>query len=377
MSLTSSVFALTTLVLLSDVRDTVSLIGRHRLNVLPKPSDNLAVFALPVGQGDCTVIQCPRSSGNIVLMDCGTSSRQKNQLCPLEIQTFLGNQIDNVVAIMITHPDRDHFNYIPSINWNGCSIKAVIVGGMKRNYYRSRNNEFQAIHNFLTRAEMAQKLYTINNGQKCIGNCTVNQINTANIIDTNFCNNNNIKFHILAANINKRSNEKSIVMKIVVGQWSMLLSGDMEGSGATQIARSLGPALQSTVYKMSHHGASSKANHITWLKPIKPLYAFASSGYNHGNNRHPRCDAVRRLLSLGTIHTTRPHRFYCGNVRNRLPTLYNDFRAHIYETSPRANELCILRYYSCGYFHQECTTVRVVEERVQEELESVIQDTVY
>ena len=367
MSFSCSVFTLTTLILLSGVLDHVSA-------SMPSPSNDLVVYALPVGQGDCTVIQCPRSSGNnnhggnIVLMDCGTSSRQNNQFSATNVESFLGNQINKVVAIMITHPDRDHFNYIPAIGWNGHSIKAVIIGGEKRNYYRRNNNEFQAIHNFLTEAEMARKLYTISNGQKCVGNCAVNNIGT------NFCDNNNIKFHILAANINKRSNEKSIVMKIVVGQWSMLLSGDMEGSGATQIARSLGPALQSTVYKMSHHGASSKANRITWLKPIKPLYAFASSGYNHGNNRHPRCDAVKRLLSLGTIRTASSHRFYCGNARNRQPTLYNNFQEHIYETSPRANEMCILGYYSSGYFQQECTTVRVVQERVQEELESVIQD---
>ena len=209
MSSFCSVFTLITLVLQSGVS-----VG------MPPPSNDLVVYALPVGQGDCTVIQCPKirgnnHGGNIVLMDCGTSSRQNNQFSATNVESFLGNQINKVVAIMITHPDRDHFNYIPAIGWNGHSIKAVIIGGEKQNYYCHNNNEFQAIYNFLTGAEMARKLYTINNGQKCIGNCAVNNIGT------NFCDNNNIKFHILAANINKRSNEKSIVMKIVVA-WTIM-----------------------------------------------------------------------------------------------------------------------------------------------------------
>ena len=29
---------------------------------LPPADDNLNIYALPVGQGDCTVIQCPKTS---------------------------------------------------------------------------------------------------------------------------------------------------------------------------------------------------------------------------------------------------------------------------------------------------------------------------
>ena len=35
---------------------------------IPPPTNALQVFALPVGQGDCTVIQCP--NGNIIVFDC-------------------------------------------------------------------------------------------------------------------------------------------------------------------------------------------------------------------------------------------------------------------------------------------------------------------
>ena len=346
MLLRCDVVTLTTLMLLMVVVPNVMSVH------LPRPSGKLGVYALPVGQGDCTIIQCPKPSGNIVVMDCGTSGG--NRFSSKDVENFLGSQINKVVAIMITHPDRDHFNYLPQINWNRKGIGAVIIGGTPQNYYRSNNNEFKMIYNFLMDADKAGKLYTISNGQKCIGNCALQNIGT------DFCGNKNIQFQILAANVRSRSNQKSIVMKIVVGKWSMLLSGDMEGAAATQIAKSLGSHLHSTVYKMSHHGASSQANRIKWLTPIKPKYAFASSGYNHGNNRHPRCDAVQRLLSLGTIVHAKGHSFYCGNRRGVGPTTYDNFKWHIYETSPRSNEVCILAYYSNEKFIQHCMRIPLV-----------------
>ena len=334
---------MTTLILWMGIPDATSI-------TLSRPTNHLAVYAIPVGQGDCTVIQCPKPSGNIVLMDCGTSSAGNNQYYPNDVMTFLGKEIDNVVAIMISHPDRDHFNYIPTVKWTTDKLRAVIIGG-NPNDYNQNHQQFQNIKNFLVGVNKNGKLYTINNGQKCIGNsnCVVGDL------CTNFCDNKNIKFQILAANVGSTSNQKSIVMKVVVGHWSMLLSGDMEGAAANEIARVLGPQLQSTVYKMSHHGASSQANQMNWLTTIQPKYAFASSAYNHGNNRHPRCDAINRLLNLGSIANAPGHVFYCGNSGH--PTIENNFRWHIYETSPRSDEMCLLAYNSNGDSTQKCTIV--------------------
>ena len=44
---------------------------------LPQADDNLNIYALPVGQGDCTVIQCPRTGtgngkGVVTIIDAGT-----------------------------------------------------------------------------------------------------------------------------------------------------------------------------------------------------------------------------------------------------------------------------------------------------------------
>ena len=107
---------------------------------IPASTDALQVFALPVGQGDCTIIQCPRTGanhdqlqdGNIVVFDCGSVGC--NKLDASRVASWLGTSINRVVAILISHLDRDHYSYLPDIGWNHSSIKAVITGGSLANY---------------------------------------------------------------------------------------------------------------------------------------------------------------------------------------------------------------------------------------------------
>ena len=317
--------------------------------VLPPPSGNLEIYALPVGQGDCTIIQCP--NGNLVVNDCGSSGG--NRVTPQQIQAFLGNRIGDVVAIFITHPDRDHFNYLYSIPWT-TSVQKVIIGATLQDYNR-QSSQFAMIYNWLVNFNNAGELFTVSGGASCIGTCTVP-------VGLDFCNNLNINFNILAANVGTTSNQKSIVMKITSGTFTVLSSGDMEGPASTTIAGTLQGQLSSVVYKMSHHGASRIANSPTWLMPIAPRVAFASSGYNFGNCRHPRCDTINRLRNLNTLVAAAPHTIYCGN--SGPPTQLPGFTQHIYETSPTSNMICFLNYTSTFLFNQACYNVTVLEPSV-------------
>ena len=299
-----------------------------------QPDANLQVYAIPVGQGDCTIMQCP--NGNIVVLDCGTSGG--NRVTPAQIQNSLGSaRLGRVVAIIISHPDQDHFNYLPEINWNVTNIKQVIIPGNLADYIRSSSTIYNWLHNFASKG----KLYSVNDGNPCIGNCAVP-------MGTNFCENQNIEFNILAANVLTPRNQKSIVMNAVVKQsdFSMLLPGDMEGPAAEHIAMTLGSQLQSNIYKMAHHGASRLANSPNWLAPIKPKNAFASSGYDFRNCRHPRCETINRIINLGTILNATTHDFYCGNPAPSPPTVYATFKLSMYETSPTGNQICELIYLS-------------------------------
>ena len=326
---------------------------------IPPPSQHLQIFALPVGQGDCTVIQCP--SGNIIFDDCGSSSTSNinngPKLSPQQVQAFLGDRINNVNTIVITHPDRDHYNYLYQIQFNTTLVQNVIIGGTLDDYDGDRPEEMM-IFNWLTQFQNMGKLYTVSNGNDCIGDCTVP-------ISTNFCNNLNINFNILAANEGNTPNQKSIVMKVTLGDFSILLPGDIEGGAATRIAQTLPQQLQSSVYKIAHHGASNQANRATWLQPIQPRSAFASSAYNFGNCRHPRCKAINNILALGTVVPTRPHVTYCGNQLGVTLLNMPNFCRHIFETTPTNSLMCLLTYTSNFQLHSNCASfTSLVEEEV-------------
>ena len=317
--------------------------GQLLTNIPPPSTSYVQIYALPVGQGDCTIIQCP-SSGDIIVFDCGSSGA--NGILPSDVQAFLGSSIDKVRYILVTHANQDHFNYLYQITWNTSSVMAVIIGGMASDYNNNVN-----MRNWLSNWNTINKLYMVNNGVSCIGstNCLItNAKMPSSTIATNFCSNPSIPFSILATNVGSSANQKSIVMKIVQGGWSMLLSGDMEGAASVTIAMNLGTTLQSTVYKISHHGASAMANKVEWLNPIKPTFAFASNGYAFRNCRHPRCITIDRLLSLNTITTTTPHNLYCGGTSAMTDMNNSTFQYNILETSPTSTLICFLTYTSSG-----------------------------
>ena len=82
-------------------------------------------FALPVGQGDCTVIQCPSAyGGEISIIDAGSSANTgftKTQV----IDAFNGQTVETII---LTHPHDDHINYIED-------ILKVIKGGIPPIYH--------------------------------------------------------------------------------------------------------------------------------------------------------------------------------------------------------------------------------------------------
>ena len=273
---------------------------------------------------------------------------------PSKCKIIFGNRINDVSTIIITHPDRDHYNYLFQINFNAASIQNVIIGATLGSY-NGNHQDNQRIVTWLTNFQNLDKLRLVSGGNSCTGNCVVNS-------GTNFCNNVNIKFTILAANVGDKPNEKSIVMKISSVVFTVLLPGDIEGPAASMIAAQLGQQMQSAVYKIAHHGASSLANKRDWLAPIQPTTAFASSTYNFGNCRHPCCDAICNLMPLGVTKistNTTPHAFYCGNNPGN-PVQRNDYPYSIYQTTPTANTMCLIIYTSDFCVSSNCNQIREV-----------------
>jgi beta-lactamase superfamily II metal-dependent hydrolase len=93
---------------------------------------NFHLAFVQIGQGDCTVLSTPL--GKVVVIDCGTNSSDNEArdeftgrvMGVLEEDRFLKDH--SVIDVLIlTHPDRDHFNRLETMIPARCEGKVVTV----------------------------------------------------------------------------------------------------------------------------------------------------------------------------------------------------------------------------------------------------------
>ena len=354
----------------------------HMKTVLNKNTGSLQLYVLPVGQGDCNIIKCPDGK-RMIMFDCGSSggrgtgrSKKGRGMGSLDVQELLRDHLDKITTIIISHPDRDHFNYLQDLfpvdekSGDYLEIEKVIIGSYLEDYDRG-SDRYRKTYEWLTKFKDAEKngfeiLSSVSNGQSCMKSNSNDDPPCKVPGGLNFCD--DVEFDILAANVGTTLNQKSIVLKIKHDAYgikypnSFLLSGDMEGTAAKHIAEAaLDKDLHADIYQMSHHGASSQANEEPWLEKIKPHVAFASSGYDYGKYHHPRCMTIKRLLKVGSLSKSKRHKIYCGGNRGRPSMRY--VSREIYQTSPADNSMCLLLFTSgfksyafCYEFHQQAVT---------------------
>ena len=290
--------------------------------------NSLKVITIPIGQGDCTLIYCPNGIDAIVF-DCG--STRGNPLSTEDITDYFGC-IDNV-TILISHGHDDHCSQLPKVFDAAKNpelvkkVKKVIFGGPISDY---TNN---AIKIWLNKVKkLGKPIESFNDSRK--------------IHKYNFCGDADFPFEIVAGDGNIKQgnkNERGIVMKLscLSCNSSLLFAGDMEGKAAKNMATNFKDFLNSTHYKMAHHGASSIANKKDWLKAISPSEVHVSHMYN-GTYGHPRCDAIERLMNLKTMGTTKEssHPFTCNC--NKKSVIDLDTRCRFYSTAPRKDVICTI-----------------------------------
>ena len=302
--------------------------------------ERVKVHTLPVGQGDCTVIQCHPATGHAILFDCGTTG---GYYLPISyFQSFF--QLEEVISItvMISHAHRDHYNLIPKlfdlqtdpgkklIN----KIKEVIVGGPEVDYQGT------------TIKSWLQKM------KKVTYISDIKKIETYYFCSEVF---KDVEFNVVAGTAanKKLKNQRGMVMRLSCKSCGaqLLFAGDMEGNVAKEMAeysKAKGDFLSATHYKMSHHGAGTDANKEKWLEAIRPVEVHVSHQYI-GRHSHPRCEAIDKVMKLNTVGTNHPiggtgHDFYCcidkdcksGNIEEMK------IQHRIFSTAPTKDLLCVI-----------------------------------
>ena len=254
---------------------------------LPSPDANLNIYDIPVGQGDCTVIQCPSTKGGkITIVDIG--SRKNTGFSQTDVIKYLSGQ--HIEYLFLTHSDKDHVNYVVSLFGDLLANKIPyppVYHSCPWSRYKIKIPNL--VHNEITTCCPCNSM-TI-----CQGAVTLK---------------------ILASGFNKcptsSPNGDSIVMQADYNGAKVFLPGDFEGSTTfiNNFLTCAGFIFNSPIMRLSHHGADNgKANTIPFLNAVSPVHAFSSSGLT--SYGHPRCSLYNRLINSYPIATVASHDYTC------------------------------------------------------------------
>lgn len=235
------------------------------------PAHNLQITFLDVGQGDGICMELP--DGRVYLMDGGSSDVSK--VGNYRLVPFLkAKGIRKIDAVFLSHGDADHINGIAELlEEKQISVDCVCLPA------GAEQEEFAEIKD-LARAR----------------NISVRTIQAGD-----FWENNGIKFWCLnPADVTESGNAASVVLYMEYQNFSMLLTGDLEGEAEKSVAALLrsNAITGISVLKVAHHGSKNSTKE-EFLRQCSPAVAVISCG-ERNTYGHPHKETLERLNDMGT-----------------------------------------------------------------------------
>jgi competence protein ComEC len=230
-------------------------------------TDDLVVSFLDVGQGDAILIETP--SGVDLLIDGG---RDRSVL--REVGKRLGPFDRTIDIVLATHPDADHIGGLSEV-FKRYDIDYFLSPGID-----SDTTPAQALTTFV-QAEKEVQVVEARRGQRImLGNAIYADVlfpdRDVSTLETN---------------------TGSIILRLVYGETSFLLSGDAPSSVEDWLVRLDGSALQSDVLKAGHHGSRTSTSE-SWINTVDPDFVVISAGKDNSYG-HPHQEVLERINTSG------------------------------------------------------------------------------
>lgn len=226
------------------------------------PDNRLHVNILNVGQGDAILIQRGTQQ---VLVDGGPSA----QTITNQLGKYMPFWDRNIELVVMTHPDSDHLTGLVEV-LRRYNVEKVLSPGF--------NTTTQLYAEW--RELLAEK--KIETTVACKGQ----SIDLGNGIVMN------VLSPEVPAHFAEGSDDNSMVMRLVDGKFSFLLTADIY-TPAEQYLMADRTDLQSTVLKVAHHG-SAESTSAGFLNAVSPSVAVISVGKDNDYG-HPASDTLSRL----------------------------------------------------------------------------------
>jgi competence protein ComEC len=240
---------------------------------LQMPDGRLHVHFLDVGQGDSIFIQCP--GGQQILVDGGPS--------PSVLLSHLGRRMPfwdhSLDLVVLTHPEEDHVGGLVEV-LTRYDVGLVLDSGQECtsatcDAWRSLIEEKEIPYR---RAEAGMAI-TVGNDMRLEVLHPPSQLIT---------------------NTSSDLNNNSVVIRLHYGQFSTLLTGDIEAEAENTLLIS-GQPVDSLVLKVPHHGGETSLTE-PFLQAVSPELAIISVG---ADNRfgHPSEVTLQKLEGISTYRT--------------------------------------------------------------------------
>ncbi|MEZ4639434.1 MAG: MBL fold metallo-hydrolase [Caldilineaceae bacterium] len=229
--------------------------------VLTQPDGYLHVYFLDVGQGDGIFVQMP--SGRQVLIDGGADPQRLFAELG-EVMPFWDRSID---LLVLTHPDLDHMGAQLTLT-ERFQVEQAVVSNVTMDdedgeqwrtvmAFAGTSLSIQGAGGWLDLGDSAA-LWTVwppdENAVRLIG------------VDGD------------------NKNERSLVQKLVYGEFTVLLTGDAGLPSEAEMVRQ-GEPLAAQVLKVGHHGSTSSTGEA-WIDAVNPTVAVIQVGENRYGHPH-------------------------------------------------------------------------------------------
>ena len=266
-----------------------------------------------VGQGNCVLVTCPNKEDQKTsfLVDCGSSEHdntKRREKPPIDRDSIFKNISESVrgrdIIIVITHLDKDHYNWIkPMIDAGNIpveKIKKIVVGFGGGWSTSATDGDEKALRELLEEPTIKDRVSYVGLtervdlpicGDRSPGNISANAYTRAR------------RYMIERGQVSttpRNKNDDSIVLRFDFENCSTVIPGDAEKYTTDYISKDpiYGPRFKkdTTVLMAAHHGSMSHdANDVTWLRKLSPKIGIFSAG-DHGGFKHPKCYTVGSFL---------------------------------------------------------------------------------
>ena len=250
------------------------------------PAGRNQIIFLDVGQGDCCLIRT--ETGHNYLFDCGSSSRRKvGEYVLLPTLKYYG--ITTLDGVFVSHPDVDHMNGIQELlelaEENHLTIGSLVLPAVEQS---ARQGQF---------GELLMAVDDRSGGQKTTQTTRVVWVSAGDAWESG-----SVRFlclHPERESGTMNENAYSECFYVDFGDFTLLLTGDVEGSGEEALLAELQRRRigQLDLLKIAHHGSRNSTTE-EFLQQLHPGTAIISCG---SNNRygHPHAELLNRLESAG------------------------------------------------------------------------------